>query len=157
MTYADLAEACLALRRGVTWVAANRDATLPTTRGELPGCGALVAALEAATGRRPEVAGKPELTLHEESVRRSRARRPLVVGDRLDTDIAGAQAAGTPSLLVLTGVTDLAALERAGPGERPTYLAADLRGLLTAHPPDDELSAARSRLAAAWGAAESPA
>jgi HAD superfamily hydrolase (TIGR01450 family) len=129
LAYADLAETALAVRAGALWIASNLDATIPTARGELPGNGSLVALVATATGRRPDaVAGKPERALHEEAVRRSGARRPLVVGDRLDTDVEGAVRAGCDSLLVLTGVTDRAALDAAT--TRPTYVGEDLRALL---------------------------
>lgn len=131
----DLAEAALAIRAGALWVTGNLDATLPTPRGPLPGNGAMVAALRAATGAEPVVAGKPEPALHEESVQRTGARRPLVVGDRLDTDVLGAVRAAAHSLLVLTGVVDLAALLRAPKGSRPHYVGADLRALLRPQPP----------------------
>jgi len=72
--------------------------------------------------------------MHAECVRRTAARRPLVVGDRLDTDIEGARRAGADSLLVFTGVTDAAALLAAGPLHRPDFLAPDAGGLLVAHP-----------------------
>lgn len=134
LCYADLAEAALAIRAGALWVATNADTTLPTPRGPLPGNGALVAAVATATGSTPVVAGKPEPPLHEEAVRRSGARRPLVVGDRLETDIAGAVRSGTPALAVLTGVVDPRGLLGAASGERPSFIAADLRGLLRAHP-----------------------
>jgi glycerol-1-phosphatase len=134
LTYRQLAEAALAVRRGIPWIAANLDATLPTERGLVPGNGSLVAMVAHATGRRPVVAGKPGTALHDEAVRRAQASRPLVVGDRLDTDIEGANAAAVPSLLVLTGVTDVAELAAAPPEQRPTYLAADLGGVLVAHP-----------------------
>jgi len=124
----------LAIRAGALWVAANRDATMPSPRGQVPGNGALVAALEVATGCTPVVAGKPELALHLESVARVSAARPLVVGDRLDTDIDGATRAGCDSVLVLSGVTDRAMLLAAPPGLRPTYLSPDVGGLLRPHP-----------------------
>ncbi|MDQ6650374.1 MAG: HAD-IIA family hydrolase [Actinomycetota bacterium] len=132
--YAMLAEATLAVTAGAWWVAANRDATMPSPRGRLPGNGALVALVAAATGRQPVVAGKPEWALHRESVERTSAGHPLVVGDRLDTDILGAVRGGTDSLLVLTGVTDPAELLRCDESSRPTYVAADLDGLLRPHP-----------------------
>lgn len=133
ITYARLAEAALAVRAGALWVASNADVTVPTDRGLLPGNGSLVALVSVATAQSPAlVAGKPERALHEESVRRSRARRPLVVGDRLDTDVEAGVRAGTPVLLVLTGVATAAAVLRAPVRHRPTYLAADLRGLLRA-------------------------
>ena len=90
----DLAEAALAIRGGALWVAANVDRTLPSERGLLPGNGAMVAALRTATDREPQVAGKPEPTLLTDALARGTFRTPLVVGDRLDTDIAGANAAG---------------------------------------------------------------
>jgi HAD superfamily hydrolase (TIGR01450 family) len=135
--WADLAEAAVALRAGALWVAGNTDSTYPSPRGPLPGNGAMVAALTAATGLRPLVAGKPEPQLHRESVDRVGAARPLVVGDRLDTDVLGAVRGGSDSLLVLTGVTDRAALLAAPAGSRPTYVASDLRGLLHPHPAAD--------------------
>jgi ribonucleotide monophosphatase NagD (HAD superfamily) len=129
----DLAEATYAVRRGVPWIATNTDTTVPTSRGIAPGNGTLVAAVRAASGVIPQVAGKPELPLHRESILRSGATRPLIVGDRLDTDIEGAVRGHTDSLLVLTGVTTVADLLAAPADRRPSYLADDLRGLLTAH------------------------
>jgi len=129
LTWAQLAEGCLAIRAGALWVACNVDATLPAERGELPGNGAMVAALRTATGAEPLVAGKPEPAVYAEAVDRFGAKRPLVVGDRLETDILGARRACLPSLLVLTGVTDAAALLGADERERPTYLGADLTAL----------------------------
>ncbi|MDQ2707288.1 MAG: HAD-IIA family hydrolase [Actinomycetota bacterium] len=124
-----LAEACLAIRAGALWVACNVDATLPTERGELPGNGSMVAALRTATGAEPLVAGKPEPWLFTEAVRRTGATRPLVIGDRLDTDIAGANAAGLPVLAVLTGVSDARSLLEAAARDRPRYVGADLGAL----------------------------
>ncbi len=125
----DLAEAALAIRGNALWVAANVDRTLPSERGLLPGNGSMVAALQAATDREPTVAGKPQPTLLTDALSRGNFRRPLVVGDRLDTDIAGANAAGLPSLLVLSGVSTASEVVRAVVGERPNYIAADLRSL----------------------------
>lgn len=129
LTWADLAEGCLAIRRGVPWVASNVDTTLPTERGLLPGNGSLVAALRAATDREPVVAGKPAAGVLRAAAALVGARRPLVVGDRLDTDIQGAVAAGMPALMVLTGVHGTADLLRAGEGCRATHLAHDLAAL----------------------------
>jgi glycerol-1-phosphatase len=134
-TWRDLSEAAVAVRGGALWVTGNVDATLPTPRGPLPGNGAMVDAVRAATGAEPVVAGKPEPSLHEESVRRVEAARPLVVGDRLDTDVLGAVRAGADSLLVLTGVVDVPALLSAPAGSRPAYVAADLRALHLPHLP----------------------
>jgi hypothetical protein len=94
----------------------------------------MVAALRHATGIEPLVAGKPEPPLMLESVERSRAVRPLVVGDRLDTDIEGANRCGIPSLLVFTGVTDWPDLLHVAPPYRPTFLGRDLRALLAPAP-----------------------
>jgi glycerol-1-phosphatase len=125
----DLAEACLAIRAGALWVACNVDATLPDERGMLPGNGSMVAALRAATGLAPLVAGKPEAALFDAARQRTGARNALVVGDRLDTDIAGANAVALPSLLVLTGVSGARELLEADPASRPTYLGAGLATL----------------------------
>lgn len=128
--WSDLAEAALAIRSGALWVTANLDPTLPTERGLLPGNGSMVAALRAATGCEPLVAGKPAPGLMHDAMARGRFAAPLVVGDRLDTDIAGANAADLPSLMVLTGVNNARDAVHAVASERPTYIAADLRALL---------------------------
>lgn len=143
-SWPDLAEAALAIRAGALWVAANVDRTLPSERGLLPGNGSMVAALCAATDREPQVAGKPQPTLLTDALARGTFQTPLVIGDRLDTDIAGANAAGLPSLLVLTGVSTAVDLVRAQASERPTYLASDLRSLAS---PTDTL---RIRSQPAW-------
>jgi HAD superfamily hydrolase (TIGR01450 family) len=131
---ADLGEAAVALRAGAVWVAANTDLTLPSPRGPMPGNGAFVVALQQLTGLEPLVAGKPDPALHQASVQRVAGQRPLVIGDRLDTDVLGAVRGGSDSLLVLTGVADRPALLRAPAGSRPTYVASDLRGLSQAQP-----------------------
>ena len=133
--YPLLAEGGLAVRAGAWFVAANADLTLPTPRGLQPGNGSLVLVIATAPGRQPVVAGKPEPPLHAEAVARTGAARPLVVGDRLDTDIEGAVRVGADSLLVLTGVTRPADAVLAPEHQRPSYLADDLSGLLEPHPP----------------------
>jgi len=125
----NLAEAALAIRAGALWVAANVDATLPTERGLLPGNGSMVAALKAATEAEPQVAGKPSPTLMTDALARGDFRTPLVVGDRLNTDIAGANAAGLPSLMVLSGVNSARDAVHAVPEQRATYIGYDLRAL----------------------------
>lgn len=131
ITWNDLAAAALAVQRGARWVLTNPDLTLPVPAGTAPGNGSLARAVEAAAGRGPdEVAGKPHPALMTASVVRSDARSPLVVGDRLDTDIEGAVRSGIPALLVMTGICDIAGVLRAGPGERPDYVGADLGALL---------------------------
>ncbi|QGK70584.1 HAD-IIA family hydrolase [Allosaccharopolyspora coralli] len=127
--WADLAEACLALRFGALWIASNGDRTLPTERGELPGNGAMVDALRTASGREPEFAGKPQVPLLRRAVASSGAERPLMVGDRLDTDIAGAVAYGMPSLFVLTGVGTPRDVLTAASEQRPDRIGADVRAV----------------------------
>jgi glycerol-1-phosphatase len=134
LNYGLLTEAALAIRAGASYVATNTDPTLPTQRGLQPGNGSLVQVLVTATGVRPEVAGKPETPLHAEAVQRTGATRPLVVGDRLDTDIEGGVRNGADTLLVLTGVSTPADAVLAVPRQRPAYLARDLGGLLTSQP-----------------------
>lgn len=129
LSYGLLAEGALAVRQGAWFVAANGDGTMPTGRGQLPGNGAMSRVIATATGVEPVVAGKPEPPLHRESIIRTGARRPLVVGDRLDTDVEGANRAGVDSLLVLTGVARPLDVLTARPEHRPTHLAADLSAL----------------------------
>ena len=115
-------------------MASNADLTLPSSRGNQPGNGSFMQVIATATGVKPLVAGKPEPPLHHESVLRTGAKHPLVVGDRLDTDIESAVRVDADSLLVLTGVTSPAEAILAPPAQRPTYLAEDLSGLLEPHP-----------------------
>ena len=158
LTWALLAEGAVAVRRGCAWVATNRDATLPSPRGALPGNGAMVAAIAMATGVEPEVIGKPGRSLFDAAVRRTGAQRALVIGDRLDTDIAGANAAGLASLLVLTGVSGPDDLVAASPAQRPTYVGRDLSALSgpavaidTPGQAGDGLDELRAHARAAWG------
>jgi glycerol-1-phosphatase len=129
----DVMRAAVLVRDGLPWVASNTDLTIPTAYGTAPGHGVLVGLLREFTGVEPTVAGKPERPLLDETIRRGGGKRPLMVGDRLDTDIDGAINAGCDSLLVMTGVTDLAQLVAVPAGRRPTYVAPDLGGLLEAH------------------------
>ncbi|MFI0368772.1 HAD-IIA family hydrolase [Actinomadura sp. 1N219] len=133
--YGLLSEGAQAVSRGALFVGSNGDLTIPGGDGPPhPGNGSLLRVISSATGVEPIVTGKPERPLHEESVLRTGARRPLVVGDRLDTDIEGARNGGADSLLVFTGVTDPMQALTAPPNRRPTYLAPDLTGLLVPHP-----------------------
>jgi HAD superfamily hydrolase (TIGR01450 family) len=114
------------LRSGVPWVATNMDMTIPTPTGVAPGNGTVVQALGQSVNRKPTiVAGKPQTPLMQQSIDRTGAKRPLVVGDRLDTDIHGANNVGVDSLLVLSGVTTLTEVLLAPVELRPTYLAWD--------------------------------
>jgi glycerol-1-phosphatase len=138
LSWRDLAEATFAVRAGLPWIATNPDLTFPTPRGVAPGNGSLVEVVARTAGRQPDaVAGKPEPPLLTEAVSRTGARRPLMIGDRLDTDIAAGARVDMPSLLVFTGVTTLEELMAAVPAERPQYLGADLRVLLAPYPAVD--------------------
>ena len=129
-----LAEATYAIRAGAFWVASNTDLTVPTARGVAPGNGSLVNVIAGVLGRPPDlVAGKPFRPLFDETVIRISSRRPIVVGDRLDTDIEGARNCEADSLLVMTGVTDVDQLCHAGPHQRPDFVSWSLAGLLTGH------------------------
>ncbi len=130
LAWRTVVEGSVLIRQGVPWVASNTDRTIPTPHGPGPGAGVLVAAISGYAGVQPVVAGKPEPPLFLETQRRCGGRRPLVVGDRLDTDIAGATRAGLDSLLVMTGVTGLDEVVQAPPELRPTHVAADLGALL---------------------------
>jgi HAD superfamily hydrolase (TIGR01450 family) len=132
--YGKLAEGGLAVRAGALYVATNADSTIPNARGTAPGNGSLLKVIEYATGTAPVVAGKPEPPLHRESVIRTGAKRPLVIGDRLDTDIEAAYNAGTDSLLVLTGVDSPRTAALAPKHRRPTYIAENLDALLLPYP-----------------------
>ena len=134
ISYGLLSEGALAVRQGALFVASNGDSTMPTGRGELPGNGAMVRVIATATGVEPVYAGKPDPPLHRESMIRTGARRPLVVGDRLDTDIEGATNAGVDALLVFTGVARPLDLLTAAPSHRPAYLCEDLSALLLPYP-----------------------
>jgi HAD superfamily hydrolase (TIGR01450 family) len=130
-----LAEGTRAVRAGLPWIATNRDLTVPTPYGPAPGNGTLVAAIATAAEVEPEVAGKPQPPLFVEAARRYGSTRPIVVGDRLDTDLEGARAAGMDGLLVLTGVTTATVALAAEPPRRPHLISRDLTGLLAPHPP----------------------
>jgi HAD superfamily hydrolase (TIGR01450 family) len=132
--YGILAEGGLAVRAGALFVATNADSTIPNARGTAPGNGSLLKVIEHATGTAPVVAGKPEPPLHRESVIRTGAQRPLVIGDRLDTDIEAAYNAGTDSLLVLTGVDNPRTVTVAPEHRRPTYIGETLDVLLQPYP-----------------------
>ena len=134
LPWRSVMEAAVLIRDGLPWVASNTDLTIPTDFGIGPGHGVLVRMLTEFSGVAPRVAGKPARALLDETVRRVGGAHPLMVGDRLDTDIEGAFVAGVDSLCVLTGVTGLAELTSAPLSQRPTYLFPDLGGLLVPHP-----------------------
>ena len=137
--WAHLSEAAFALHaekgeEGIPWVATNTDWTIPVARGIAPGNGTLVSAVHTAVGRLPVVAGKPEVPMFEVAFERFGAARTVVVGDRLDTDILGANRSGCDSVMVLTGIDQAKQILAAVPDQRPTYIVEDLRGLLTPYP-----------------------
>lgn len=132
--WTQLAEAAYAVEAGAWHVASNLDLSIPTARGIAPGNGTLVRAVQAATGVVPDSAGKPLPTMYDMAVRRIGAQRALVIGDRLDTDLAGARSGGYAGLHVLTGVNTARDALLAQPGLRPHFFGADLRSLLEPHP-----------------------
>lgn len=178
----ELSEAALSIQRGAKYLATNLDTSLPMERGLMVGNGSMVAAVTSAIGVAPQAAGKPEPAMFLQAAKQRGLRRPLAVGDRLDTDIAGGVAAGMPALHVLTGVSGPYALLQAPPEHRPTYIGSDMRALsaepetltpgehggfaarvdgsavvLTGGDSDaSSVAALRTALAAAWQAAEAP-
>jgi HAD superfamily hydrolase (TIGR01450 family) len=137
--WTQLAEAAYALKLpeeqgGIPWIATNTDWTIPQARGIAPGNGTLVSAVHTAVGRLATVAGKPETPIFEEAVTRFDARNPLFIGDRLDTDILGANRAGIASALVLTGIDRPKHVLAAPEGSRPTFILGDLRELGEPYP-----------------------
>ncbi|WKK73004.1 HAD-IIA family hydrolase [Rathayibacter oskolensis] len=130
----QLAEASFALHTGIPWVATNTDWTIPVARGIAPGNGTLVSAVHTAVGRLPVVAGKPERAIFDAATQRFGSTNPLFIGDRLDTDIAGANAAEMASAHVLTGIDRAKQLLAAEPKLRPQYILGDLRELHLPYP-----------------------
>ncbi len=130
----DLAEAAYTVTAGALWVATNTDMSIPQARGIAPGNGTLVAAVSAATGKAPLVAGKPEAPLFHAAAKRLAADRPLVVGDRLDTDILGGNNAGFATVAVLTGVDTKSSILAARTAERPDYVISELSDLHRPYP-----------------------
>jgi HAD superfamily hydrolase (TIGR01450 family) len=154
LAWKDLAEASYAVARDIPWVASNADMSVPTARGIAPGNGTFVAAVASATGRTPVVTGKPHRPIMHLAQQRAGAVRPLVIGDRLDTDIAAGVAAGQQTLLVLTGVSTWHDLLDWPRDRLPTRVAPDLR-VLTGH--SDDFSIALDDILRALRAGDSPA
>jgi HAD superfamily hydrolase (TIGR01450 family) len=128
--YEELRTATQAVLRGAELIGATRDATFPMPDGPWPGTGAVLAAIEAAAGRRASlVVGKPEPAMYEAARDRLGAGRMLAVGDLLEVDVAGARRAGIDSALVLTGGTSRAEADAADP--KPTYVADSLAALVS--------------------------
>ena len=131
VSWRDLAEAAYSIQNGAVWVATNSDWTIPQERGLAPGNGTLISAVHTAVGSLPDVAGKPEPAIFETAVRELDLSRPLFVGDRLDTDVLGANRAGIDSALVMTGVSTRKELLAAGADSRPKYILDTLADLKT--------------------------
>lgn len=180
VSWRDLAEAAYAIRAGARHFASNLDLTIPNERGTAPGNGSLVRVVVTATGVEPPAAGKPEPAMFTMAAAKANASRPLVIGDRLDTDLKGARASGYPGLLVLTGVDGVREACLAPPDQRPSFIGADLSCLGEPHPEpvheggvwrvrdaraqvvdghlrvdgDDPLDVARAACCAAWAAVD---
>jgi glycerol 3-phosphatase-2 len=129
VSWRDLAQAAYAIQRGAKWVATNSDWTIPQEGGLAPGNGTLVSAIHTAVGILPEVAGKPQPAIFETAIRELGVRHPLFVGDRLDTDVLGANRAAIDSALVMTGVSTRKELLGIGPESRPKYILGSLLDL----------------------------
>lgn len=129
--WARLSEGALAIQRGARYIASNLDSTLPTERGFMVGNGSMVAAVTNATGVVPDAPGKPKPTMFEACRPQLDGLDILVIGDRLNTDIAGGNNAGLPTLCTVTGVSTHRDILAAKPGERPTYIAANMRDHLS--------------------------
>ncbi|WP_221586275.1 HAD-IIA family hydrolase [Microbacterium sp. G2-8] len=139
VAWTDLAEAAFALATpedegGIPWIATNTDWTIPRDRGVAPGNGTLVSAVHTAVGRLATVAGKPQAPIFHAAVSRFDASKPLMLGDRLDTDIQGACAAEMDSAIVLTGIDRPKHVLAALPHQQPTYILGDLRDLFDPYP-----------------------
>ena len=135
IVWEDLAEAAYTLAdEKVLWVASNTDFTIPKERGIAPGNGTLVGAVATATGRTPQVAGKPESPIFVTAAQKLNSQRPVVVGDRVDTDIQGGNRAAMATAVVMTGVETYQSILAAIPVERPTYILEDLAGFFEDYP-----------------------
>jgi 4-nitrophenyl phosphatase len=132
LTYEKLKIAALAIRAGADFIGTNDDATYPTPEGLAPGAGSILAALKTASGREPVVMGKPDAPMFVASMHTlgTDAAHTLMIGDRLNTDIAGAQAVGMKAALVLTGVSTRDDIELTG--VRPDAIYTGLPELLAA-------------------------
>lgn len=128
--WAQLSEGALSIRNGARYFASNLDTTLPSERGLLVGNGSMIAAVVSATGVEPESAGKPGPAMFHSAATKLESLKPLAIGDRLNTDIAGGVAAGMDTFHVLTGVSMHYAVLGAIEAERPTFVAKSLNDLL---------------------------
>lgn len=134
ISWKDLAQASFAIQNGAIWIATNQDWTIPLEAGIAPGNGTLVGAVHTAVGILPDFAGKPFRPIFNQALEQLEITRPLMVGDRIDTDIRGANTAGMDSAVVLTGIATRKELIGAKPEDRPTFIFQDLRGLFLEYP-----------------------
>ncbi|TLP71873.1 HAD-IIA family hydrolase [Nesterenkonia sphaerica] len=134
--WADLAEAAYAINRGASWFATNLDRSVPRERGVAPANGALVEAVSFATGAHPRAAGKPQPDMFQQAAKALELTQPLVIGDRLDTDVLGGNRAGFTTALVLTGATTQTEAEAATGEEKPDIVISSLAALFTSETSD---------------------
>lgn len=134
ITYEKLSRATLLIRSGRPFIGTNPDRTFPTPQGLVPGTGAIIAAIQAATDQQPDILGKPGPAMYSLAMERLKVkpRQTLAIGDRLETDIAGAQQLGCLSAVVLTGVSTPEEVEAWQPA--PDFVADDLTSLLALLP-----------------------
>jgi glycerol 3-phosphatase-2 len=152
--YQAIVRACEIIRSGAEWWASNPDFSLLTESGKVPGNGAFIDLISRLTDTEPVIVGKPAPHMMEFAAGRLGARRPLMVGDRLNTDIEGGNAAGIDTALVLTGIHDIHDALRAAPERRPTFILPNLRGLEALITGSDrgESSQVEAELRRAWAA-----
>lgn len=134
ISWRDLAQASFAVQNGAIWIATNQDWTIPLEAGIAPGNGTLVGAVHTAVGILPDFAGKPFRPIFDQALEQLKISKPLMVGDRIDTDIRGARTAGMDSAVVLTGIATRKELIGAKPEDRPDFIFEDLRGLFLEYP-----------------------
>ena len=134
VSWKDLAQASFAVQNGAIWIATNQDWTIPLEAGIAPGNGTLVGAVHTAVGILPDFAGKPFRPIFDQAFEQLGVKNPLMVGDRIDTDIRGANAVGIDSACVLTGIATRKELIGAKREDRPTYIIEDLSDLFASYP-----------------------
>ena len=130
VAWTDLAEASYSIANGAKWVATNQDWTIPREKGIAPGNGTLVSAVHTAVGQLPIFAGKPEPAIYKTAVEHFGAKQALFVGDRIDTDIRGANRAGIDSVLVMTGISTRKEVLGVKIEDRPTFIIGTMAELL---------------------------
>ena len=130
VAWTDLAEASYSIANGAKWVATNQDWTIPREKGIAPGNGTLVSAVHTAVGQLPIFAGKPEPAIYKTAVEHFGAKQALFVGDRIDTDIRGANRAGIDSVLVMTGISTRKEVLGVKKEDRPTFIIGTMAELL---------------------------